>query len=103
MLLPEVRAQAGAIADTVADYAAQYAEEMTPVLADPARAPHVVPGAARASIQTREMPDHDGMPAAQVYTDNPYFKYMEYGTKYVPELAIFAHTAEHFIEMFGLH
>lgn len=99
--IPEVKIYAERIAHEVADDAATYAEDLAPVLKDPARAPHAVPGAYRASIKVAEAPDHDGMPAYKVFTELEYARFLEYGTKYIEEFAIFAKTASHFQKIYG--
>jgi hypothetical protein len=83
----------------VAEMGAEYARKTAPI--GTAAEHDAAPGTFKDSIETRELPDRDGMPAAQIYSDavNPrghhYSIYVEYGSRGHKGAGTFAATAKY--------
>jgi hypothetical protein len=85
------------VARRVADQAAAYAKQIAPIYAEPrGESGGRHPGTFRDSIHAQDRAPIDGLPAAEVVSDDRAASYIEYGTGKTPEHAVFARTAEHF-------
>jgi hypothetical protein len=83
----------------VAEMGAEYARKTSPI--GTAAEHDAAPGTFQQSIITKRLPDRDGMPAAQIYSDavNPrghhYSIYTEYGSRGHKGAGTFAATAKY--------
>jgi hypothetical protein len=80
--------------DHIAEQGAEYAKSLSPVGVDRDAAP----GTFKESIISKQIPDKDGLPAAQIYSDavepdgHHYSQYVEYGSRGYPGAGVFGAT-----------
>jgi hypothetical protein len=83
--------------DEVAERGAQYAQSLSPVGVDRDAAP----GTFKESIIAKQIPDKDGLPAAQIYSDavepdgHHYSQYVEYGSRGYKGAGVFGATQKY--------